>query len=99
MPTRIITTLTPNSLPGHRALGLRHTRAVASRNTPVVVAPGRPFPVVRAADAVIVAHLAQLGGVFDHRAEGRHEVAEDVVARPVATRAPRAGVAGLAQAP
>src|SRR5262245_41933166 len=64
-------------------------RVVALRDAPVVVAVGRPFPVVRRARAIAVAHALHFGGVLDARAERRDEIGEHVVARSVAARPPR----------
>src|SRR3954447_7884466 len=96
---RMIPVLDPNSGgPEKRLLGLADALVVARRYTPVIGAPRRPLPVFGTADLVVVADLRDLGGVFHHAAVRADEVAEHVVARPVASRAPHGRIARVTQA-
>src|ERR1043165_565035 len=69
---------------------------VARGDAPVVGAPLRPFPLLGAADLVVVADFLDLGRVLDDAAVRPDEVAEDVVARTVAPRSPYRREAGIA---
>src|SRR6266516_6916602 len=69
-------------------LGLRYRGGVARRDAPVIVAVGRPFPVFGLSRPVRAADALDLRGVLHRGAERRDEIREDVVAGPVAPRAP-----------
>src|SRR5438045_9668946 len=93
-----MTALTPNSGPLRRALCGVDALVVARGDAPVVGAPLRPFPLLGAADRVVVADFLDFRGVLDDAAVRPDEVAEDVVARTVAPRTPDRREAGVAQA-
>src|SRR5438552_7546545 len=69
-------------------LGLRYRGGVARRNAPVIVPVGRPFPVFGLSGPVRAADALDLRGVLHRGAERRDDIREDVVAGPVAPRAP-----------
>src|SRR5437773_2130466 len=69
-------------------LGLRYRGGVARRDSPVIVAVGRPFPVFGLSGPVRAADALDLRGVLHRGAERRDEIREDVVAGPVAPRTP-----------
>src|ERR1051326_64543 len=92
--------LTPiSSSPRVGVLGGGDARVVARRDAPLVGAAGRPLPILGTADLVVVADFLDLRGVFDDAAVRADEVAEDIVARPVATGTPHRRKAGVAHAP
>src|SRR3974390_2119380 len=61
---------------------------VPDRHAPVVGSVGRPLPVLGRAHLVVRPDALHFRGVLDRGAEGRDEVGEHVVARPVAPRPP-----------
>src|SRR5207248_7685100 len=95
---RIITDVVRNSGPRVVALGGADALVVAVRDAPLIGAPRRPLPVLRAADLVVLADLFDLGGVLDDAAVRPDEVAEDVVAGPMTSWSPDRREAGVAHA-
>src|SRR3954465_2548594 len=87
-----------DSRPVERLLGLGNALVVLAGDTPLVGASRRPLPVLGSADLVVLADLFHLGGVLDDAAVRADEVAEDVVARPVAPGSPDRREASVAHA-
>src|SRR3954468_9362495 len=74
------------------------SRRVLHRNAPVVDAAGRPLPVFRRADAIVLGDARNLRGVLDDSAVRADEGAEHLFGRPMASRSPHAWIARVAQA-
>src|SRR5947209_8797370 len=88
----------PASIPGEVALGGGDALVVAVGHAPLVGAAGRPAPVLGSSDLVVIIDALNVGRVLDDAAVRADEVAEDVVARTVASRAPHRREPGVAHA-
>src|SRR5436305_752563 len=81
----------------NQPLRLLETGAGRRRDAPMVETAGGPAPSVGCPDLIALVDLLDFGCVLDNHAAGTDEVVERVVSRPVPSRPPFDGIAGIFQ--